>query len=54
MAVLRNKKGFTRKRDWVQLEKVQMASFDLNYQNDVLGHANEQRALEQVKKWENA
>ncbi len=39
---------------FTELEKVQMASFDLNYQNDVLGHANEQRALEQVKKWENA
>ena len=28
MAVLRNKKGFTRKRDWVQLSIVSIAATD--------------------------
>lgn len=29
MAVLRNKKGFTRKRDWVQSEETVTALFDV-------------------------
>ena len=40
--------------EFTELEKVQMASFVLNYQGDVLGHVNEQRALVLVKEWENA